>query len=171
MVRGTSTPRRRSGFPNPHAGRSAAQWTSPNVSDVNNNSDGSEANRSQPLSGASKRAHAAVKKPKPFQAPNSPRKRKRYRPGTKALMEIRRFQKSTDLLLRRMPFARLVREIAMHFGDYRWESMALMALQEASESYLVHLFSDTNLCAIHAKRVTIMPSDMQLARRIRGIQI
>jgi histone H3 len=93
----------------------------------------------------------------------------RFRPGTVALREIRRFQKSTELLIRKLPFQRLVREIASEFkNDLRFQSSAVLALQEASESYLVGLFEDTNLCAIHAKRVTIMPKDMQLARRIRG---
>ena len=111
----------------------------------------------------------------------------RYRPGTVALREIRRFilifsvprfcsltkhsryQKSTELLIRKLPFQRLVREIAQDFKtDLRFQSSAVMALQEASEAYLVGLFEDTNLCAIHAKRVTIMPKDIQLARRIRG---
>ena len=94
----------------------------------------------------------------------------RYRPGTVALREIRRYQKSTDLLIRKAPFQRLVREIASDFkpDDKRFQSTAILALQEASEAYLVGLFEDTNLCAIHAKRVTIMPKDIQLARRIRG---
>ncbi|XP_033116239.1 histone H3-like centromeric protein CSE4 [Anneissia japonica] len=93
----------------------------------------------------------------------------RYRPGTVALREIRRYQKSTELLIRKLPFQRLVREIAQDFKtDLRFQSSAAMALQEASEAYLVGLFEDTNLCAIHAKRVTIMPKDIQLARRIRG---
>ncbi|GAA5962006.1 hypothetical protein JCM3765_007195 [Sporobolomyces pararoseus] len=100
----------------------------------------------------------------------------RFRPGTVALREIRHYQKSTDLLLRRLPFARLVREIATDFFDdetgdqvgLRWQSSALLALQEATEAYLVHLFEDSNLCALHAKRVTIMQRDMQLVRRIRG---
>merc|ERR1711955_85682 len=84
----------------------------------------------------------------------------RYRPGTVALREIRRYQKSTE---------RLIREIAQDFKtDLRFQSAAIGALQEASEAYLVGLFEDTNLCAIHAKRVTIMPKDIQLARRIRG---
>ncbi|ETE73076.1 Histone H4 type VIII, partial [Ophiophagus hannah] len=83
--------------------------------------------------------------------------------------EIRRYQKSTELLIRKLPFQRLVREIAQDFKtDLRFQSSAVMALQEASEAYLVGLFEDTNLCAIHAKRVTIMPKDIQLARRIRG---
>ena len=103
--------------------------------------------------------------------------------------KILRYQKSTELLIRKLPFQRLVREIAQDFKtDLRFQSSAVMALQEASEAYLVGLFEDTNLCvsteylalkkkllflklclqAIHAKRVTIMPKDIQLARRIRG---
>jgi len=97
------------------------------------------------------------------------KKNRKYRPGTVAMREIRRYQKTTDLLLKKAPFQRLVREIAQDFKtDLRFQSSAVMALQEASEAYLVGLFEDTNLCAIHAKRVTIMPKDMQLARRIRG---
>lgn len=93
----------------------------------------------------------------------------RYRPGTVALREIRKYQKSTELLIRKLPFQRLVRELAQEYkSDLRFQSSAVMALQEAAESYLVGLFEDTNLCAIHAKRVTIMPKDMHLARRIRG---
>jgi histone H3 len=92
----------------------------------------------------------------------------RYRPGTVALREIRKFQKSTELLIRKKPFQRLVREIAQDYKtELRFQSCAVLALQEAAEAYLVGLFEDTNLCAIHAKRVTIMPKDMQLARRIR----
>ncbi|XP_066303374.1 LOW QUALITY PROTEIN: histone H3, embryonic-like [Branchiostoma lanceolatum] len=94
----------------------------------------------------------------------------RYRPGTVALREIRRYQKSTELLIRKLPFQRLVREIAQDFKTehLRFQSSAVMALQEASEAYLVGLFEDTNLCAIHANASTIMPKDIQLARRIRG---
>jgi histone H3 len=93
----------------------------------------------------------------------------RYRPGTVALRQIRKYQKSTELLIRKLPFQRLVREVAQDYKcDLRFQSTALMALQEAAEAYLVGLMEDTNLCAIHAKRVTIMPKDMQLARRIRG---
>lgn len=99
-------------------------------------------------------------------------KRRRYRPGTLALREIRQYQKNTDLLIRKLPFARLVKEIADHYigSNYgiRWQSNAVLALQEACEAFLVHLLEDTNLCAIHAKRVTIMQKDIQLARRIRG---
>lgn len=122
----------------------------------------------------------------------------RYRPGTVALREIRKYQKSSELLIRKLPFQRLVKEIAQAFKtDLRFQSCAILALQEAAEAFMVALFEDTNLCAIHAKRVTIQPkgmrprslfvlrhhlrlcqrglltlptpfSDMQLARRIRG---
>jgi len=93
----------------------------------------------------------------------------RYRPGTVALREIRKYQKSTDLLVRKLPFQRLCREVSQDFKvDLRFQGSAVLALQEASEAYVTGLFEDTNLAAIHAKRVTIMPKDLQLARRIRG---
>ena len=93
----------------------------------------------------------------------------RYSPGTVALREIRRYQKSTELLIRKLPFQRLVREVAQDYKtDLRFQGSAVLALQESAEAYLVGLFEDTNLAAIHAKRVTIMPKDIQLARRIRG---
>lgn len=108
------------------------------------------ARKSAPLSGGVKKPH-------------------RYRPGTVAIREIKRYQKSTELLIRKLPFQRLVREIAQEYKqDLRFQSSAVLALQEASESYLVGLFEDTNLCAIHARRVTIMGKDLNLARRIRG---
>jgi histone H3 len=97
-----------------------------------------------------------------------PKKRK-YRPGTVALREIKKYQKSTELLIRKLPFQRLVREISQQFlTDLNFRSDAILALQEAAEAYMVCLFEDTNLCAIHGKRVTILPKDIQLARRIRG---
>ncbi len=93
----------------------------------------------------------------------------RFKPGTVALREIRKYQKSTELLIRKLPFQRLVREISREYrADLRFQQSAVLAIQESTEAYLVSLFEDTNLCAIHAKRVTIMPKDMQLARRIRG---
>ncbi|KAI7817576.1 histone-fold-containing protein [Gamsiella multidivaricata] len=111
--------------------------------------------------------------------PIPPAKPRRYKPGANALREIRQYQKSTELLIRKLPFARLVREIADEYassltyiaGDVhlRWQGSAILALQEAAEAYMVHLFEDANLCAIHAKRVTLMQRDIQLARRIRGI--
>ncbi|MBZ3886707.1 histone H3.3 [Sciurus carolinensis] len=92
-----------------------------------------------------------------------------YRPGTVALCETRRYQKSAELPILKLPFQHLVREIAQDFKtDLQFQSAVIGALQEASETLLVGLFEDTNLCAIHTKRVTIMPKDIQLAHRIRG---
>ena len=93
----------------------------------------------------------------------------RFRPGTVALREIRRYQKGTELLLRKAPFQRLVREIAVSGKEgLRFQSSAVLAIQEATEAHMVNLFADTCLCAIHGRRVTIMPKDIQLARRLRG---
>lgn len=105
-----------------------------------------------------------------IRAATSKKMRYRYRPGTVALREIRKYQKSTATMIRRKPFQRLVREISNNVLDepLRFQSSALLALQEAAEAYLVGLFEDTNSVAIHAKRSTIMAKDMQLARRIRG---
>mmetsp|Transcript_8534 Transcript_8534/g.20990 ORF Transcript_8534/g.20990 Transcript_8534/m.20990 type:complete len:137 (-) Transcript_8534:429-839(-) len=112
-------------------------------------------------------AQKAARKSAP--AEGGVKKARRYKPGVRALQEIRRYQASTDTLIRKRSFQKLVREVAQEFKtDLRFQSEALGALQEASEAYLISLFEDTNLCAIHAKRVTIMPKDMQLARRIRG---
>ena len=108
---------------------------------------------------ATKAAMKAVPQKKPH----------RYRPGTVALREIRRYQKSQELLIRKLPFQRLVREITSQFKlDMRWQSTAVLALQEAAEAFLVRMFEDTNLCAIHARRITILPRDMRLALRISG---
>lgn len=98
-----------------------------------------------------------------------PPPRQRNRPGTVALREIRRYQGTTELLLNQLPFQRLIREIAQDVkADLRFQATAIAALQEASEYYLVGLMEDANLCAIHAKRVTIMDRDLKLARRLRG---
>ncbi|XP_055981917.1 histone H3-like centromeric protein A [Sorex fumeus] len=91
----------------------------------------------------------------------------------RVLREIRALQKSTDLLLRKLPFSRLVREICGKFTrgmDFNWQAHALLALQEAAEAFLVHLFEDAYLLTLHAGRVTLFPKDIQLARRIRGIE-
>ena len=126
---------------------------------------------------ARKKAAARMAKKDGQKAPKGEvKKRYRYRPGTVALKQIRQCQKSTKLLIRKLPFQRLVREIASDSeviksplcGKVRFQSAAIMALQEVAEAYLVGLFEDTNLCAIHAKRITIMPKDIQLARRICG---
>jgi histone H3 len=96
----------------------------------------------------------------------------RWRPGTVALREIKKFQGSVDTLMRKAPFQRLVREVAQshHQGGQmmRWQASALAALQEAAEAYVVGLLADANLLALHAKRVTLMARDLTLARRIRG---
>lgn len=113
-------------------------------------------------------------KTRPGSEPRSPdgvRKPHRYRPGTRAIMEIRKFQRTTGFLIRKLPFARLVKEITTEFHHaLRWRVDAIEALQHAAEDYLVNLLTDANLCAIHAKRVTIMEKDMYLARRIRGLR-
>lgn len=131
--------------------------------------------KQRPASGIRRGAAQATPAPTPVAARRTPvttpsRKPRRFRPGTVALREIRKYQKSTDLLIRKLPFARLVREIGNQVAPepFRWTAEALLALQEATEDFMVHLFEDCNLCAIHAKRVTIMPKDLQLARRIRG---
>ena len=114
--------------------------------------------------GARKRGGESVRIPQ-----HATKRKHRYRPGTLALREIRHYQKKTNLLIKRTPFARLVREIAQgYMQELRFQNSAIGALQEAAEAYLVGLFEDTNLCAIHSKRITIMPRDIQLARRIRG---
>ncbi|KAI3852160.1 hypothetical protein MKW98_028641 [Papaver atlanticum] len=130
-------------------------------------STGGKAPRKQLATVVARKTTAAARKSAP--TTGGVKKPHRYRPGTVALREIRKYQKSTELLIRKLPFQRLVREIAQDFKtDLRFQSHAVLALQEAAEAYLVGLFEDTNLCAIHAKRVTIMPKDIQLARRIRG---
>ena len=115
------------------------------------------------------KAKGGVKTLPASQQPTKKKPRK-YRLGTVALREIRQYQKSTELLIRKLPFQRLVRELAQDLGkmNIRFQSGAIMALQEASEAYLVGLLEDTNLCAVHTKRVTIMTKDIQLARQIRG---
>ena len=126
--------------------------------------------RKSSLSGKSRQMLATKAARKSAPTAGGVKKAHRYRPGTVALQEIRKYQKSTELLIRKLPFQRLVRQIAQEVThvDLRFQSTAVLALQEAAEAYLVGLFEDTNLCAIHCKRVTIMPRDISLARRIRG---
>ena len=117
---------------------------------------------------ANTRMTGANATPQGYYKPSEKQKKFKWRPGTRALWEIRFYQKSTSLLLRRIPFLRLIREVAQDFKmDLRFTADATYTLQCASEDYLVRLFEDSNLCAIHAKRVTIMPKDIQLAWRIR----
>ncbi|KHJ42590.1 core histone H2A/H2B/H3/H4 [Trichuris suis] len=98
------------------------------------------------------------------------RKHRRRRPGVLALREIRLYQKGTELLLRRAPFQRVVRDVTQRLGkpDLKFQRIALEALQTAAEAYLIGLMEDTNLASIHAKRQTIMPRDIRLALRLRG---
>lgn len=118
-------------------------------------------------------SHLATKSSQGSKSPivtgGGPKKKHRYRPGTRALMNIRKYQKSTELLIKRQPFQRLVKEISTHYkADLRFQSTALEALQQAAEFYIIGLFEDTNLCALHRGCVTITPKDMNLAKRIRG---
>ena len=128
--------------------------------------------RHQPLLGRAKQPRSQLRaKSKKVTAQPAEGKKKlcQYRPGTVALREIHRYQNSMELLIRRLPFQRLVREIAQDYkARLNFASGAILALQEAAEAYLVGLLEDTNLCAIHAKCITIMPKDIQLARCIRG---
>lgn len=99
---------------------------------------------------------------------SKPKKPYRYRPGTIALCEIRKLQKSAELFIRKLPFQRLVREIGQDSNiGLRWAPPAILALQDAAETYLVKLFEDTNMLAIHAKNITITDKELKLARRIR----
>ena len=111
----------------------------------------------------------AIKKTAPAEGGMKDKAKRHYKPGTVALREIKKYQKAMNMLLPRAPFQRLVRSITMSLDpDLRFQSQSLLALQEAAEAYVVSLFEDTNLCAIHAKRMTIQKKDMELARRIRG---
>lgn len=133
--------------------------------------------RSQQKSTPSRRKPVGVKSPKAPVDPAAsnvvatvkPKKPYRYRPGTQALREIRRYQKTTCFLIRTRPFQRVVREVTQDYKDNaRFQPAAMDALQEATEAYMVELFEDANLCAIHAKRTTVTDRDMVLALRIRG---
>ena len=100
------------------------------------------------------------------------RRPRRYRPGTVALREIRRYQKSTELLIRKLPFARLVREVAYAAfkQEYRFQSTALLALQEGAEDFLVRMFEMVHHITIHDKRQTIKVEDVLLWRRLTDFQ-
>jgi len=114
-------------------------------------------------------AQTAIKTVPSFRTSRRQRRRRRHRPGELALKEIRKYQLSVESLIPKAPFSRLVREISEDFGNaIRWYEGAMQALHEAAEAYIVELFEDTNLCCLHAKRVTIRPKDIQLAMRLRG---
>ncbi|CAN2387376.1 Histone H3-like centromeric protein, partial [Pristimantis euphronides] len=113
--------------------------------------------------------HTGDEQTGPSGVPQRTRVRRRHR-RNRVLTEIKKYQKSTDLLIKKLPFARLVREVLLKFSrgvPFSWQSTALLALQEAAETYLVRLLEDSYLCSIHAKRVTLFNTDIQLARRIR----
>jgi histone H3/H4 len=116
------------------------------------------------------RARPPNRKRKSWSNKKQHKRKRRFRPGTKALREIRHYQTTTHLLIRKAPFSRLVRQVQNEFNhlEMRFTSKAIHAIQEAAEKYLVSLFEDANLCAIHARRVTLMVKDIQLTRRIRG---
>ena len=98
------------------------------------------------------------------------KKTRKYWPGTVALQEICWFQKSTECLIWKLPFSQLVHDIALEIGKYdlSFQGSAIICLQDAAEAYIVSLMEDAKLCTIHAKRVTIMPKDIQLAHCIWG---
>ncbi len=100
----------------------------------------------------------------------SVRKSHRWCPGTVAAREIRKFQKTTNLLIRKAPFQHVVRKIALNFrkSDLQMQSTAVLALQEAAEYFMVDVFNNTNLCAVHVKHVTIQVKDLVLACCIQG---
>ena len=110
----------------------------------------------------------AIKKTAPAEG-GVKQKKTRFKPGTVALREVKKYQRSTSLVLPKAPFQRLVREIAQSYDhELRFQRHALQAVQEASEAYIVSLFEDANLCCLHAKRQTLYNKDIRLARRIRG---
>lgn len=149
----TSTPKKATGTPPPLA---ASVATTPGTS------------RRRSSLGIRKKSNKQ-KTPVKRGTPSVAKKKHRFRPGTVALMEIRHYQKTGNLLIPKLPFSRVVREIFQEFGkNMRIQELALMALQEAAETYLVSLLEVANLCSIHAKRVTLYPKDIRLARRIRG---
>merc|ERR1711920_958805 len=122
--------------------------------------------KKQPAKGTKSKA---IKKSAPAKGGIKEKGKRRWKAGTVALREVKRYQKSVKNLLPRAPFQRLVRNIVQSQDhELRFQSAALAALQEATEAYIVGVFEDTNLCAIHANRKTVMKKDMELARRIRG---
>lgn len=118
---------------------------------------------------SSKRALGQKKAKKSASGSSGMKKSFRWRPGTVALREVRKLQKSTDLLVAKAPFSRLVREVAeTHKAGLRFQASAVAAIQEATEAFVVSLLADSNLAALHSGRVTAMPRDLQLVRRLRG---
>ena len=126
------------------------------------------AKKSKPAK-TSKMAGKISKAASKVQAKKEGPRKHRWRPGTVALREIKKYQKQSTPCLPRAPFQRLVRSITGEYDpDLRFQSQALVALQEAAEAYLTGIMEDANLCALHSKRVTVMKKDLMLARRLRG---
>jgi histone H3 len=125
----------------------------------------------QRLSQTALKRYAQQQKDGTLPATGGVKKPRRFRPGTVALREIRKYQKSTDLLIAKVPFQRLVREVsdALTQDAFRWTASALLALQTAAEQGLAEMFESAQLCALHAKRITVMPKDIQLTRRLGGV--
>eukprot|EP00767_Chilomastix_cuspidata_P003492 gnl/Chilomastix_cuspidata/361.p1 GENE.gnl/Chilomastix_cuspidata/361~~gnl/Chilomastix_cuspidata/361.p1 ORF type:complete len:159 (+),score=67.53 gnl/Chilomastix_cuspidata/361:58-477(+) len=124
--------------------------------------------RKAPTGKAPRKRLAAKAARKTAAAQGGVKKSRKAKPGTVALKQIRDYQKSTQLLMRKLPFQRLVRDISsqLKVDDVRFQAQAIAALQEAAEAFVVNLMEDTNLCAIHCKRVTIMKRDIVLAKRL-----
>jgi histone H3 len=127
------------------------------------------AGRKQLATEAARRRGRVLPSRETGRGPHGGRRPRRFRPGTVALRQIRKLQASTHTLIPKLAFQRLVREILRNVSKgMRIQSLAILALQEAAEDYLVRLFADTQQCAIHRKQVTIQPKDMALVRSVRG---
>lgn len=158
----------------------SVEESSPRASPSSRHDTLSSTRNSSALDGSKNTTRSSKKSPKNTSRRKSPgtknislKQKHKAKPGQKALREIRRLQLSTKLLIPRLPFMRIVKEIMMEMIPfdkqlYRIQSLALEALQEMTELYFVHFFEDAMLCAIHAGRVTLQPKDIRLARRIRG---
>ncbi|XP_050385830.1 histone H3-like centromeric protein cnp1 [Argentina anserina] len=153
----------------PKSARSQPEASSPAASPAP--SRGTGRTRGSPRSPGSQRHGTPRKDAAKGPEAQTQRKKRRYRQGTVALREIRHFQKTVKLVIPTIPFIRCVREITGTLSDdvTRWTAEAMQCIHEAAEDYLVHLFEDSMLCAIHAKRVTLMKKDLELARRLGGM--
>lgn len=151
--------------------------TKPSNNPLGDETDDTSNNNTHSSYGPSRSPNRRAERPQPGPrlgaARKQPRPRRRHRPGVKALMEIRRYQNSVNILIPKLPFSRVVREVMMSNTNYNANQMritrdALMALQEAAEMYLTNFFEDSLRLTIHAKRVTVMPRDMQLIAYLRN---
>ncbi|CAA0153666.1 unnamed protein product [Arabidopsis thaliana] len=154
------------------AGASSSQAAGPTTTPTRRGGEGGDnTQQTNPTTSPATGTRRGAKRYRQAMPRGSQKKSYRYRPGTVALKEIRHFQKQTNLLIPAASFIREVRSITHMLAPpqiNRWTAEALVALQEAAEDYLVGLFSDSMLCAIHARRVTLMRKDFELARRLGG---